>query len=144
VTARPSTPIDQQKEQAAAAARAVVTAFGAHDVEAYFAGFAPSATFVFHTEPGVLGSRQEYRERWVQWEREGFRVVSCTSSEARTEVVADGVALFTHRVQTLLGGAADVLHERESIVLARQDDGRWLVVHEHLSNDPATDPGEEE
>jgi ketosteroid isomerase-like protein len=33
-------------------------------------------------------------------------------------------------------GATSVLHERETIVFHRQDDGRWLAVHEHLSAAP--------
>ena len=27
----------------------------------------------------------------------------------------------------------ETLHERETIVFAREEDGRWLAVHEHLS-----------
>ena len=42
------------------AALDVVAAFGAHDTERYFAGFAPEATFLFHAEPEILPSRAAY------------------------------------------------------------------------------------
>lgn len=123
--------------EALAAAQGVVRAFGSHDVSAYFAGFTPAATFLFHTEPALLASRAEYERRWAQWESEGFRVLGCESVEPRVDLVGDGVAVFTHRVRTRLAGVDEVQRERETIVLARQDDGRWLAVHEHLSPDPA-------
>jgi hypothetical protein len=47
--------------------------------------------------------------------------------EAADRLVADlgDTAVFAHDVETL--------HERETIVFARQDDGNLLAVHEHLS-----------
>lgn len=117
-----------------AAARAVVEAFGAHDTDAYFAGFADDATFVFHNHPDVLVGREAYRALWAEWEADGFHVEGCTSHEARCDLVAPDVAVFTHRVRTLLAGEGEQ-RERETIVLARRD-GAWIAVHEHLSVDP--------
>lgn len=118
------------------AAEDLVRAFGAHDREGYFASFAPSATFLFHAMDRLLGSRAEYEELWGQWESEGFRVLGCESRDARVDVVAPGVAVFTHRVVTTVADAEAPMRERETIVFARQGDGRWLAVHEHLSLDP--------
>lgn len=118
-----------------AAADALVGDFGAGRVEAYFERLAPDATFVFHTSPERLGSRDAYRALWATWEAEdGFRVLGCTSTGQVVQVLAPGVAVLSHDVATRIGthdGEED-LRERESIVFARRD-GRWLVVHEHLS-----------
>ena len=123
-------------EVAQAAAR-IVAAFGAHDKDAYFALFAPDATFLFHTSPRVLGSRAEYEAEWDAWERDGFRVLGCTSSGSEVKLVGPDVAVFTHTVRTTLADGDGSLEtgERETIVFQRRD-GQWLGVHEHLSADP--------
>lgn len=117
------------------AALDVVAAFGAHDTERYFAGFAPEATFLFHAEPAMLPSRAAYETAWASWERDGFRVLSCASLNPRVDVLTDDVAVFTHSVRTRLAGVDDEQRERETIVFRRDSDGRWLGVHEHLSLD---------
>jgi ketosteroid isomerase-like protein len=118
-----------------AAADRCVAAFGAHRRDDYFACFAPDATFVFHTTPRVLASRAEWEAEWDRLEREhGFRVLSCGSSERRVQLLGD-VAVFTHRVHTMLrvDGVEEAVDERETIVFHRGADGVWLAVHEHLS-----------
>ena len=120
------------------AADALVSAFGRGDVEAYFACFAPEATFLFHTTDRLLRSTDEYRREWGQWVAEdGFRVVECTATDRVVQLLGD-TAVLTHRVRTTgaTNEGQDVLHERETIVFALQDDGRWLAVHEHLSPAP--------
>lgn len=117
------------------AALDVVAAFGAHDTERYFAGFAPESTFLFHAEPEILPSRAAYEAAWAGWERDGFRVLSCASLNPRVDVLTDDVAVFTHSVRTRLAGVDDEQRERETIVFRRGADGRWLGVHEHLSLD---------
>lgn len=117
-----------------AAADAIVDDFGHHRTEAYFAGFDPDATFVFHTADRRLESRAEYEELWAQWEREdGFRVHGCRSSDRRVQLLG-ATAIFTHSVDSRieLGGSVDDVTERETIVFARRGDG-WVAVHEHLS-----------
>ncbi|MDO8338968.1 MAG: nuclear transport factor 2 family protein [Microcella sp.] len=117
-----------------AAADAIVDDFGHHRTEAYFAGFAEDATFVFHTADRRLESRAEYEALWAQWEREdGFRVHACRSSDQRVQLLGD-TAIFTHSVDSRieLGGSVDEVTERETIVFALRD-GRWIAVHEHLS-----------
>ncbi|MEK6425896.1 MAG: nuclear transport factor 2 family protein [Burkholderia gladioli] len=129
------------EQQVMAAADALIDAFGRHDREAYFAAFAPEASFVFHHVAAPLPTREAYAMRWREWERDdGFAVLGCESRERRVQLAGDGVAIFTHAVRTTLRTHAgqDVLDERETIVFARAGH-RWLAVHEHLS--PAPQPG---
>jgi ketosteroid isomerase-like protein len=126
-----------------ATANALIAAFGRHDTEAYFAHFADNATMVFHNTANVMTSRAAYEAEWATWEADGFVVHSCSTHDQQVTMHAD-VAVFTHRVQTKLTDA-DGDHdarERETIVFARQHDGRWLVVHEHLSLDLFAEEGE--
>lgn len=117
-----------------AAADAIIADFGHHRTVAYFSGFAPDATFVFHTAASRLESRAEYERLWATWERDdGFRVHGCSSSDRRVQLFGE-TAVFTHSVRSsveLAGSVSDVT-ERETIVFARRD-GQWLAVHEHLS-----------
>ena len=117
------------------AARVLVEAFGAHDTEAYFASFAADATFVFYTHEEPLRSRDAYRELWTSWEQDGFRVLSCASADRHVQPLTDDVAVFTHRVRTVvrIGPDEESLDERETIVFRREAGGRWFAVHEHLS-----------
>ena len=121
-----------------AAAERLVAAFAAGRVEDYFASFAADATFVFHTTPDRLESRDAYRRLWREWEQEDdFRVVSCTSSNPLVTQLGDEVAVFVHDVATTVSTSAGVesLRERETIVFARRA-GEWVGVHEHLSPAP--------
>ncbi|MEX2136389.1 MAG: nitrilase-related carbon-nitrogen hydrolase [Chloroflexota bacterium] len=104
----------------------------------YFAHFAPDATFVFYTTAAFLGARAEYEAEFDRWEADGFRVLSCDSSDQRVQVAGDA-AVFTHRVATraIIGGEEVASDERETIVFRREPDGRWLAIHEHLSATPA-------
>ncbi len=65
-------------------------------------------------------------------------MLDCSTSETVVQVLGD-VAVLTHRVSTTVATheGESVLSERETIVFACQDDGRWLGVHEHLSRDPS-------
>jgi ketosteroid isomerase-like protein len=117
------------------AAADLVAAFGSHDTRRYFDAFAPEATFLFHAEPALVPNRAAYEAMWADWERDGFRVLSCRSVEPRVDLVTDDVAVFTHGVRTRLAGVADEQRERETIIFRRDLEGRWLGVHEHLSLD---------
>ena len=120
------------------AADALVSAFGEGRLDDYFGAFAPDATFVFHTTPERVPSTADYRALWNRWVTEdGFRVVRCTSTDQLVQLLGD-TAVFSHRVETTIATTAgeETLHERETIVFARQDHGRWLAVHEHLSPAP--------
>ncbi len=135
-----------------AAAANLVAAFGAHDTDRYFAAFTEEATFLFPTEPQLLATRAEYEEWWRAWEADGFRVLDCRTSDTKVRLVGEGMALLTHRVRTRLrvtgagetaghtageaAGEEEELRERETVVFRRAPDGRWLVIHEHLSPEP--------
>lgn len=122
------------------AADELISAFAATETERYFAGFSPSATFIFHPEDMPLGSRAAYRRLWDSWVGAGWKVLGCTSSEQNIQLLGDG-AVFTHRVNTVVqtdsDGATASSDERETIVFARDaHSGRVLAVHEHLSAVP--------
>ena len=119
----------------AEAADRLVDAFARHDRDAYFACFAPDATFLFHTTVGLLPSRDAYASLWRDWEAEGFRVLGCTTSNRRIDLVTTDIAILTHEVRTRLAGVDDEQYERETIVF-RQDADGWLAIHEHLSPAP--------
>lgn len=115
------------------AASAIVDAFARTDTDAYFAGFAPEATFVFHTEPARLNNRAEYERLWAGWLAEGWRVTSCLSADQHVQSFPGG-AVFTHSVATSVEtpDGPESYRERETIVFTTQDGG-LVAVHEHLS-----------
>ena len=120
------------------AVAALVAAFGEGRLDDYFGCFSPDATFVFYTTPTRLMSVEEYRALWDRWVAEdGFRVVSCRTFDTNVQAFGSA-AVVTHSVETRISTnqGVDTLHERETIVMARGADGRWLGVHEHLSPQP--------
>ena len=124
--------------EALAAAQAIVAAFGANRVDEYFACFHPDATFDLLRTPSVLASRAEYRAESARWVEDGFEVVSCTSSDQCVRVFGT-LAVFTHHVSARACGrrpARRRLASARRSVLARDDDGAWLAVHEHVSLAP--------
>lgn len=117
------------------AADTLVSAFGEGRLDDYFAAFAPDATFVFHTTPERLTSTADYRVLWNSWvDDDGFRVLACTSTGRLVQLLGE-TAVFSHDVETTVSTTAgeETLKERETIVFRRQESGRWLAVHEHLS-----------
>lgn len=115
----------------------LVAAFGATDTAAYFGGFSPDATFVFHSEPARLNDRAAYEALWASWLAEGWRVVSCVSSDRLVQTYGD-VAVLSHTVDTVtsVDGEQTSTRERETIVFVLDGD-RLVAVHEHLSTTPA-------
>ncbi len=125
---------DEREAAVLAAADAIIDNFGHHRTAEYFAGFAPDATFVFHTAERRLEARIEYEQLWSRWEREdGFLVHSCASSARRVQLF-ETMAIFTHDVHSTIefGAEVETFDERETIVFELRDD-RWVAVHEHLS-----------
>jgi ketosteroid isomerase-like protein len=121
-----------------AAADDLVAAFAATDTAAYFAAFAPDATFCFHSEPARLDDRAAYEALWKSWLADGWRVVACESSDRLVQLVGD-TAIFTHTVRTTVRPETDAPEEsyteRETIVFTAGAEG-LLAVHEHLSPVP--------
>lgn len=118
------------------AASAIVDAFAATDGDRYFRGFAPDATFIFHTEPARLNDRAEYERLWASWVEGGWKVLECESSDAAVQSFPGG-AVFSHNVFTRVdtGDGEDAYRERETIVF-RLDNDQLVAVHEHLSPVP--------
>ncbi|MHA6669614.1 YybH family protein [Homoserinimonas sp. A447] len=121
------------------AASAIVAAFAATDRDRYFAGFAPDATFIFHTEPARIDSRAEYERLWSGWVDSGWRVLECASTQPAVQSFPGG-AVFSHNVFTRVeaDGTEDAYRERETIVF-RADGDQLVAMHEHLS--PAPESG---
>ena len=122
-------------QQVLEAADRLVAAFGEGRVDDYFACFHLEATFIFYTTDRRLESTAEWRLLWDRLVREDdFRVLECFSRERRIQDLGDS-AVFTHDVETHVStrSGKETLHERETIVFARQEDGTWLAIHEHLS-----------
>lgn len=131
---------NETERQVLAAADALIDAFGRHDRDAYFAAFAPHASFVFHHVADPLPTRDVYEALWRKWEHEDrFAVMQCESRDRHVMPLGDS-AIFTHTVRTKISTRAglDTLDERETIVFARAGQ-RWLAVHEHLSPLPRND-----
>lgn len=127
--------------QVMTATDALVAAFAATDTAAYFACFSPDATFVFHPEPTRLNDRATYEALWVSWLGDGWRVVSCKSSDRLVQTFGD-TAVLSHTVDTVtsVDGHLSTTRERESIVFVLDGERvppRLLAVHEHLSPVPA-------
>lgn len=116
------------------AAERIVAAFAATDTVGYFSGFAPECTFVFHSEPARLNSRSEYESLWRSWLVDGWRVLSCLSTNHGVTVFPGG-AVFAHDVETTVwtGRMQDTYLERETIVFRIDGGGALTAVHEHLS-----------
>lgn len=117
-----------------AAADAIIEAFGSHQRDAYFEGFAPDASFIFYTADHRLESRADYEKLWQSWEQDsGFRVHGCKSTNRRVQVFGP-VAVFLHDVETRveMDASVETVLERETIAFELRD-GRWLAVHENLS-----------
>lgn len=124
-------------EAVLAAADAIVEAFAATDTEAYFAGFAEDASFVFHPESARLDSRAEYETLWQSWLADHWRVTACDSRDRLVQTFPGG-AVFSHTVATSIDSAdgPDSYVERESIIFRVTADGGLTAVHEHLSTVP--------
>ena len=129
-------PTEQEVRQAA---QALVDAFAATDTARYFAGFAPEASFIFHSEPRRLEGRAAYEELWASWISDGWRVLACESANSLITAFAGG-AVFAHDVATTVrtNAGEESYRERETIIFRSEPDGKLLAIHEHLSPAPAS------
>ena len=116
----------------------LVDTFGEGRLHDYFACFADDATFIFH---GVrwLGSLGAYRAEWDRWmQQDGFAVLGVETDVTSVQMLGDA-SILTHSLATRqrTNAGEETVFERETIVFGRQSDGRWLVVHQHLSPNPS-------
>ena len=121
-------------EEVTSAAERIVRAYSAMDEDVYFSSFDPQATFLFHATPERLTSREDYRVQWRIWVSEGWKVISCHSSDPFIQIYGT-TAVFSHSVATTTEerGQRAVTEERETIVFTRAGSGGIMAVHEHLS-----------
>lgn len=127
---------DEQEVEDAAVA--LIDAFARNDRPAYFAAFAPEASFIFHATDRVLGSRAAYEAEWESWIRDfGFHVLACESRN-RVVKIYGKAGVFTHQTRTRIAtkDGEQAYDERETIIFHKTAAG-WLAVHEHLSPLPA-------
>jgi ketosteroid isomerase-like protein len=121
-------------EEVTSAAERIVAAYSAMDEGAYFAAFDPQATFIFHGSPERLTCREDYEGQWRIWVSEGWKVISCHSSDPSVQIYGT-TAVFSHSVGTTTEeqGQQATTKERETIVFTRAGSDGILAVHEHLS-----------
>jgi ketosteroid isomerase-like protein len=130
---------EPHRDEVSRAAAAIVDAYAATETDAYFACFAPEATFCFHTEPALLNDRAAYERLWQDWTSHGWRVRSCVSTAQLVQTFPGG-AVFTHDVATTVDtpDGQDSYRERETIVF--RADEQLIAIHEHLSPVPEEKP----
>jgi ketosteroid isomerase-like protein len=104
-----------------------------------FACFAEEATVI---DGGRwFGSLHEYRAEWNRWaaEHDALPVPVSVATRVMKLQMLGQAAVLTHSIDSRERTATgdETVHEVETIVFGRQSDGRWLVVHQHLSPQPA-------
>jgi ketosteroid isomerase-like protein len=121
-------------DEVTSAAERIVAAYSGMDEDAYFASFDPQATFIFHGTSERLTSREDYEAQWHTWVCEGWKVISCHSSDPFIQIYGT-TAVFSHSVATTTEeqGQRATTEERETIVFTRTGSGGIIAVHEHLS-----------
>jgi ketosteroid isomerase-like protein len=124
-----------EKEVLAAHAR-LVSAF--REGRDKFGSFADEATIV---DGGRwFGSLAEYRSAWEAWTEKMGHLPVPESVETRVmslQMLGD-TAVLVHSIESRerTDAGEEMEREIESIVFGRQPDGRWLIVHQHLSPQP--------
>ena len=126
------------KSQVLEAYERLVSAFREGRLGDKFACFAPEATVVDGAQ--WFSSLDEYRSAWERWaagEQDGSAVLSVDTRVVKLHMLGD-VAVLVHSIhmRQRTNAGEETVHERETIVFAKQSDGQWLVVHQHLSPQP--------
>jgi ketosteroid isomerase-like protein len=126
----------QPSHEVRAAVQGLVAALDAHDAETYLAGLAPDVTFILPREAAPVRSREEFRDVWTRWEARGGHLDACHAWELDVRPISAALATATHVVSLHFAGRPGPVRQRETLVLARSEDGAWLVVHGHRSPHP--------
>jgi ketosteroid isomerase-like protein len=100
-----------------------------------FASFAEEATVV---DGGRwFESLDEYRSAWNEWAAQHDVVSVPLSDDTRIMKLQmlGQAAVLTHSMEgrERTDAGEETVHEVETIVFGKQPDGRWLIVHQHLS-----------
>jgi ketosteroid isomerase-like protein len=115
---------------------ALVTAF--REGRDKFGSFADEATIV---DGGRwFGSLRDYRAAWDAWTKKMGHLPVPDSVETRVmslQMLGE-TAVLVHSIESQERTASGEETEREieTIVFGRRPDGRWLIVHQHLSAQP--------
>lgn len=79
----------------------------------------------------------EYRAEWNRWaaEQEVVPVPLSVDTHIMKLQMLGQAAVLTHSIDSRerTDTGEEAVHEIETIVFGRQPDGRWLIVHQHLS-----------
>jgi uncharacterized protein (TIGR02246 family) len=121
---------------ARAAVQGLVAALDRGDADAFCAALAPDVTFLLSRSVAPLRGREDLRGAWEAWTAAGNRILACRAWDLDVRAASDALATATHVLSFHLEGVAEPLRRRETLVLQRDDDGRWLVVHGHRSLHP--------
>ncbi len=124
------------------AVRDLVAALDRYDTGAVLAAMAPDVTFVLTNEAAPVRSREDLRQVIEEWLAVGPAVEACHAWDLQVREVGPDVAIATQMLSFHLAGVPAPVRQRETLVLARGDDGRWLVVHGHRSPGPYEWAGE--
>ena len=103
-----------------------------------FGSFADEATVV---DGGRwFGTLAEYRAAWDAWvdDVRHLPVPASVQTQVLSLQVLGDSAILVHSIESQERADARKEREREieTIVFARQQDGQWLIVHQHLSPQP--------
>ena len=120
----------------------LVAALDRYDTDAVLTAMAPDVTFVLTNEAAPLRSREELRQVVDQWRAAGPAVEACHAWDLEIRELGPDAAIATQMLSFHLAGVPAPVRQRETLVLAPADDGRWLVVHGHRSPGPYEWAGE--
>jgi uncharacterized protein (TIGR02246 family) len=124
------------------AVRDLVAALDRYDTDAVLAAMAPDVTFILAREVAPVRSREDLRAVIEEWLAGGPAVEACHAWDLEIRELGPDVATATQMLSFHLAGVPTPVRQRETLVLARGDDGRWLVVHGHRSPGPYEWAGE--
>jgi uncharacterized protein (TIGR02246 family) len=124
------------------AVRDLVSALDRYDTVAVLAAMAPDVTFVLANEAAPVRSREDLRQVIEAWLAVGPAVEACHAWDLQVRELGPDAAIATQMLSFHLAGVPAPVRQRETLVLARVDDGRWLVVHGHRSPGPYEWAGE--
>jgi ketosteroid isomerase-like protein len=116
----------------------LVNAFREGRWEDKFASFADEATVV--DGANWFSSLEEYRAAWNEWAASMDTLpvpLSVATRVMKLQMLGDA-AVLTHSIESRerTDTGEQTVHEVETIVFSKQPDGRWLIVHQHLSPQP--------
>jgi ketosteroid isomerase-like protein len=99
-----------------------------------FTYFAADATVVDGGR--FFGSLDDYRSAWERWaaQHDDLPVPASVDTTVMELQIFGGVAVLTHAIDSREEpDSNDTEREIETIVFAKQPEGRWQIVHQHIA-----------